>query len=271
MMATYRRGSRGSGVADLQSKLRSAGYDIAADGIYGPKTAAAVRDFQAKSGIAADAIAGKQTMGKLNERLNRPQASTQREQQDVSYSDVLNRLNNQRFSYSPGEDKALQADIAFTNRQIRESMNERGILYSELTGEEAQSAALGLTAQYRNQAYNRWVDKINMRRQEINDAMSRVQTMGYVDNYASKVLGIAPGTPSFQAKQAANEFQQKLALMKADYEFRREYSQANRDTGAIVFPVQSQYVPKSPGSPELIERVTMPRYDPSAPAWEQGR
>jgi len=51
---------RGSGVVALQQAL-----GIAADGIYGPQTRAAVRAFQRSHGLVVDGIAGPQTLGAL--------------------------------------------------------------------------------------------------------------------------------------------------------------------------------------------------------------
>ena len=49
MASTYRQvgyGSTGSAVNKLQNVLNEHGYDLAVDGIFGPKTQAAVRDYQ---------------------------------------------------------------------------------------------------------------------------------------------------------------------------------------------------------------------------------
>lgn len=59
-------GSKGSDVKKLQSKLISLGYlSGKADGVYGTKTAAAVRAFQKASKLTADGVAGEKTLGKL--------------------------------------------------------------------------------------------------------------------------------------------------------------------------------------------------------------
>lgn len=59
-------GSRGESVKWLQFQLRKTGYDIQIDGIYGPKTEAAVKDYQIK--VFADGIAGTLTIDKLKTR-----------------------------------------------------------------------------------------------------------------------------------------------------------------------------------------------------------
>lgn len=66
-LPTLREGSRGPAVKDLQNKLKAAGFNPGgADGVFGPKTKAAVVAFQRAKGIAADGIVGPQTWGKLN-------------------------------------------------------------------------------------------------------------------------------------------------------------------------------------------------------------
>jgi peptidoglycan hydrolase-like protein with peptidoglycan-binding domain len=65
---TLRNGSSGSDVKKLQKTLQSLGYDVGktgADGIYGSKTAAAVKQYQKDNGLAVDGIAGKNTLGSL--------------------------------------------------------------------------------------------------------------------------------------------------------------------------------------------------------------
>lgn len=61
-------GSRGETVRKLQEMLNSLGFNCgAADGIFGPKTQAAVKAFQKKYGLVADGIVGPQTWRKLAE------------------------------------------------------------------------------------------------------------------------------------------------------------------------------------------------------------
>lgn len=63
---TLRKGSRGDDVKKLQETLNALGYDCGtADGIFGAKTEIAVRSFQQANGLAADGIAGKNTLALL--------------------------------------------------------------------------------------------------------------------------------------------------------------------------------------------------------------
>ena len=75
--SNLRRGSSGSDVSSMQQMLIDRGYDLGAtgaDGKFGPKTAAAVKQFQQDFGLQADGIAGDQTMSALNRLGARPAA-----------------------------------------------------------------------------------------------------------------------------------------------------------------------------------------------------
>lgn len=59
-------GSRGNEVKALQEKL-----DLKADGIFGPITEEAVKDFQRSNGLEVDGIVGANTLSKLNLSVNK--------------------------------------------------------------------------------------------------------------------------------------------------------------------------------------------------------
>ena len=54
-------GDQGSDVAEIQGALASLGYDVSADGDFGPGTVAAVKDFQAMHGMEVDGTVGPTT------------------------------------------------------------------------------------------------------------------------------------------------------------------------------------------------------------------
>ena len=63
-----RYGGTGDDVVSLQKALIAEGYDVGktgADGVFGKNTAAAVKAYQEKNGLAVDGIAGKNTLGLL--------------------------------------------------------------------------------------------------------------------------------------------------------------------------------------------------------------
>lgn len=65
-MNTLKLGSRGSDVITLQKKL-----NLQADGIFGPLTEEAVKEFQKANGLSVDGIVGAKTWAKLNVSSNK--------------------------------------------------------------------------------------------------------------------------------------------------------------------------------------------------------
>ena len=65
-----RRGSKGTEVTRLQAALNALGYDCGeADGIFGAKTEAAVRNFQRDHSLTVDGIAGRMTWTAIERAL----------------------------------------------------------------------------------------------------------------------------------------------------------------------------------------------------------
>ena len=60
-----RKGDQNHPVKTLQYLLRARGHTVTVDGIFGPKTDAAVRAFQQQKGLAVDGIVGPNTWGAL--------------------------------------------------------------------------------------------------------------------------------------------------------------------------------------------------------------
>lgn len=72
-----KKGSTGSDVRELQTKLNSLGYDCGkVDGIFGTKTLTAVKRFQQANKLAVDGIVGKNTFKKLAELLSKKKKPT---------------------------------------------------------------------------------------------------------------------------------------------------------------------------------------------------
>ncbi len=58
---SFQLGDQGTDVAEIQGQLSSFGYDVVADGDFGPATAEAVKEFQAAQGLAVDGMVGPST------------------------------------------------------------------------------------------------------------------------------------------------------------------------------------------------------------------
>lgn len=69
-LPTLRQGSRGKDVKYLQDILNHLGYPVVADGIFGPKTEAAVKKFQRDFNLVADGIVGPKTWSALQFQIH---------------------------------------------------------------------------------------------------------------------------------------------------------------------------------------------------------
>jgi peptidoglycan hydrolase-like protein with peptidoglycan-binding domain len=69
MSNLLKNGSRGDAVKDLQTKLSQLGYDVDADGIFGPGTKAVVEKLQTVFGYTVDGIVGEGTVGLIERQL----------------------------------------------------------------------------------------------------------------------------------------------------------------------------------------------------------
>lgn len=59
--ATFHPGDSGDDITVIQQQLGQLGYAVSADGIYGPATEAAIREFQAQRGLDTDGLVGPET------------------------------------------------------------------------------------------------------------------------------------------------------------------------------------------------------------------
>ncbi len=65
-MTTYRRGSLGEEVKQIQEKLKESGLYLGSlDGVFGGGTESAVRTFQSQEGLAVDGVVGPETWARL--------------------------------------------------------------------------------------------------------------------------------------------------------------------------------------------------------------
>jgi len=71
-----RWGSRGGAVSDLQSALNDNGASLAVDGVFGPRTDSAVRNYQSSNGLQVDGVVGPETRGSLNGGASAPSGGT---------------------------------------------------------------------------------------------------------------------------------------------------------------------------------------------------
>lgn len=76
-MATLKQGSKGSEVKELQTLLNNNGAKLSVDGVFGPKTFAAVKSYQKANGLSVDGIVGNNTWGSLRGTTSSTPAATE--------------------------------------------------------------------------------------------------------------------------------------------------------------------------------------------------
>lgn len=67
---SWQEGTADPETLKLQKQLNQLGYDLVEDGLYGPKTRAAVKKFQRSAGLKVDGIAGPVTRAAIQQRLS---------------------------------------------------------------------------------------------------------------------------------------------------------------------------------------------------------
>ena len=126
-------GSSGEEVSKIQSRLSSWGYytgDI--DGLYGYLTYNAVKSFQTKNGLAADGIAGPETLAALGLPAGNPQNNQEQGGTTVSSGDVqlLARLIHGEARGEPYEGKvAVGAVVLNRTTDSRFPKTIAGVIY----------------------------------------------------------------------------------------------------------------------------------------------
>lgn len=88
--SAFRIGDQGSDVVAIQSQLVSLGYDVEADGDFGPATAEAVKEFQKSKGIQVDGFVGNTTYKAL---LGREMPVVQHSSNYISRSIIQTSMN----------------------------------------------------------------------------------------------------------------------------------------------------------------------------------
>lgn len=156
---------------------------------------------------------------------------------DSVISGIVNELLTTRFTYDPSDDEALLKAQEYATNSVYESMNAKGILDSTMTAQIVAKTANELIPIYEKMAkedfynnlerlqsmanfvmnleetqYSRWLDQVQVKldyyeaqKDEIAYQWDRVNQLGYVDNEASIILGVAPGTMSPSMREAIDE------------------------------------------------------------------
>ena len=204
-------GSRGHDVRGVQRHLRSRGYNLAEDGIYGRRTQSAIRDFQRKNGLAPDGIAGPQTTSALrrsipgssdlvgrtpsavmNHYRSHPQA-TERLQRILNARGYVVQVDGQMGPQTIAAVKAFQREHGLTPDGIAGPQTIRAFNRTRA----GAAPDLGRITNNRNHAVNRWgpnagppngvaqIESYRSRGQRHQMAIGKITVNGKVYNFRS--------------------------------------------------------------------------------------
>ena len=226
-------GSRGKNVEAVQVMLNEKGYGLATDGIYGPKTKAAVKDYQMVNGLEVDGVVGSETMGSLQGTLPDDKAGAG-DAITPKGSDTANQARQKVAAKKPGafsyadyapSDAVLQAQ-ALLQQQLA---SKPGEYISQYAGQ-----IQAIMDQYMNRdefsydlnsdaLYQQYADQYQlMGQQAMMDTMGQAQAMtgGYGNSYAQST-----GQQAYQGYlQQLNEVVPELYQMAYD-----RYNQEGQD------------------------------------------
>ena len=202
------KGSTGSAVKDLQTKLKKLGYyDAYVDGDYGDTTVAAVKAFQKKYNLTADGIAGKETLKKLdsaykNADSDKDDDSLRMGDSGSAVKDLQTKLKKLGFynAYVDGSygDTTVAAVKAF---QKKYNLTADGVAGSE-TLKKLDSA-------YKNADSNTSTDDDSLRKGATGTAVKTLQTnlkkLGFYTAYVDGSFGAT-------TESAVKAFQRKYGL-----------------------------------------------------------
>lgn len=176
-------------------------------------------------------------------------------------SNILDRIDK-GFEYDPSTDSALQMATEYAANSTMQSLAGSGVLNSSATAERVARIVSELIPQYEQLAYTRWTDSLSQladtaqlvmnydsqqfeywkdakdrefqekqfeyqkKQDELENAWKRVDELGYVDNEASKILGVPVGTLSGEARLAKEQQEFELAKMREQLKIQYENDKA---------------------------------------------
>lgn len=164
-------------------------------------------------------------------------------------SEMLTQMKN-GFSYEPTQDMSLRVASEYAANSTLQSLAGSGVLNSSATAERVARIVSELIPQYEEKAHSRWIEylgqlsdtaqlvmnydaqqfqywkdakdrefenkKFEYQKQQdaLENAWKRVDELGYVDNNASAILGVAVGTLSKDAREAKEQRAYELQKMR---------------------------------------------------------
>lgn len=183
-------------------------------------------------------------------------------------SEMLTQMKN-GFSYDPTQDTALKMASEYAANSTLQSLAGSGVLNSSSTAERVARIVSELIPTYEEKAHNRWTEYLGQladtaqivmnfdnqqfeywkdakdrdfkekefeyqkQQDTLENAWKRVDELGYVDNEASTILGVAVGTLSGEARQAKEQREFELQKM-------REQAQIEYENNKALYQLKAQ-------------------------------
>ena len=245
------KGSTGSDVKDLQTKLKKLGYyDAYVDGDYGDTTVAAVKAFQKKYNLTADGIAGKETLKKLdsvykNADSDKDDDSLRMGDSGSAVKDLQTKLK--KLGYYDGT-----VDSTFgsgTYAAVRAFQKKYNLTADGVAGSETLKK---LDSAYKNANSDKDGDSLRMgdSGSDVKDLQTKLKKLGYYDGTVDSTFGSGTyaAVKAFQKKYnlTADGVAGSETLKKLDSAYKNADSDKDDDslrkgaTGSAVKDLQTK-------------------------------
>ena len=246
------KGSTGSAVKDLQTKLKKLGYyDAYVDGDYGDTTVAAVKAFQKKYNLTADGIAGKETLKKLdsvykNADSDKDDDSLRMGDSGSAVKDLQTKLKKLGY-YSGTVDSTFGSG---TYAAVRAFQKKYNLTADGVAGSETLKK---LDSVYKNADSDKDDDSLRMgdSGSAVKDLQTKLKKLGYYDGTVDSTFGSGTyaAVKAFQKKYnlTADGVAGSETLKKLDTAYKNADSNTSTDddslrkgaTGAAVKTLQT--------------------------------
>ena len=245
------KGSTGSAVKDLQTKLKKLGYyDAYVDGDYGDTTVAAVKAFQKKYNLTADGIAGKETLKKLdsaykNANSDKDDDSLRMGDSGSAVKDLQTKLKKLGY-YSGTVDSTFGSG---TYAAVRAFQKKYNLTADGVAGSETLKK---LDSVYKNADSDKDDDSLRMgdSGSAVKDLQTKLKKLGYYDGTVDSTFGSGTyaAVKAFQKKYnlTADGVAGSETLKKLDSAYKNADSDKDDDslrkgaTGSAVKDLQTK-------------------------------
>ena len=245
------KGSTGSAVKDLQTKLKKLGYyDAYVDGDYGDTTVAAVKAFQKKYNLTADGIAGKETLKKLdsvykNADSDKDDDSLRMGDSGSAVKDLQTKLK--KLGYYDGTVDSTFGSGTYT--AVRAFQKKYNLTADGVAGSETLKK---LDSAYKNADSDKDDDSLRMgdSGSAVKDLQTKLKKLGYYDGTVDSTFGSGTyaAVKAFQKKYnlTADGVAGSETLKKVDSAYKNADSDKDDDslrkgaTGSAVKDLQTK-------------------------------